>query len=230
MSWNDFQGKTPPPFGHAMLEYFAFDPGYTNLNHGSYGSLPRPISAYCDSLDVEAESNPDKWIRQTYLPLLTNVRTRLAALLGAKPEECVMVSNASHGISTVLRNLLWKGGDILVTYSTTYGSVLSTAQYLSDTLPHPTVSQIKITFPTSRSAVLDQFRAHLVAILFFNLASNSYVCSLPSHMKATKTLSSNSSPTINFVPFLVVQLCKYTEINATVKISQSLASFSSQKC
>ncbi|KAF7307472.1 PLP-dependent transferase [Mycena indigotica] len=164
MSWNDFQGKKPPSFGHAMLEYFAFDPGYTNLNHGSYGSLPRPVSAYCDSLNAEAESNPDKWIRQTYLPLLTDVRTRLATLLGAKPEECVMVPNASHGMSTVLRNLLWKAGDILVTYSTTYGSVLSTAQYISDTLPHPTLSQIKITFPTTRSVVLKQFRAHLAAI------------------------------------------------------------------
>jgi hypothetical protein len=24
----------PPPFGHALLRYFSFAPGYVNLNHG----------------------------------------------------------------------------------------------------------------------------------------------------------------------------------------------------
>ena len=27
--------KQPPPFGHQLLEYFHFDPGYINLNIGS---------------------------------------------------------------------------------------------------------------------------------------------------------------------------------------------------
>ncbi|KAJ7070500.1 pyridoxal phosphate-dependent transferase [Mycena amicta] len=163
-AWKSFESKTPPPFGHAMLEYFSFDPNYTNLNNGSYGSLPRPVSAYCTALDTLAESNPDTWIRARYLPLLTDVRARLASLLGAKADECVMVPNASHGISTVLRNLVWKAGDVIVTFSTTYGSVSKTAQYLEDTPPHPTVSNIMLTFPTTRSAVLEQFRAHLKAI------------------------------------------------------------------
>jgi hypothetical protein len=30
--------KQPPPFGHQLLEYFSFDPGYVNLNHGSLSS------------------------------------------------------------------------------------------------------------------------------------------------------------------------------------------------
>ena len=30
----DYMDETPPPFGHAMLEFFSFDPGYVNLNHG----------------------------------------------------------------------------------------------------------------------------------------------------------------------------------------------------
>lgn len=25
----------PPPFGHQLLDYFSFDPGYINLNNGS---------------------------------------------------------------------------------------------------------------------------------------------------------------------------------------------------
>ena len=29
-----YTDKRPPPFGHQLLEYFSFDPGYVNLNHG----------------------------------------------------------------------------------------------------------------------------------------------------------------------------------------------------
>lgn len=36
-----YTGKQPPPFGHQLLEYFSFDPGYINLNNGSYCSLFR---------------------------------------------------------------------------------------------------------------------------------------------------------------------------------------------
>ncbi|KAF8204459.1 pyridoxal phosphate-dependent transferase [Mycena galopus ATCC 62051] len=143
-SWRD---KTQPQFGHAMLEYFPFDPGYVNLNHGSYGSLPLPVMEACKVMDSEAESNPDRWIRFTYSPRLTDVRQRIAALIGAKAEECVLVPNASHGISTVLRNIEWQKDDIIVAFNTTYGSVLSTVQYISDTSPNP--------------SVVNQFRDHL---------------------------------------------------------------------
>ena len=30
----DYVGLTPPPFGHAMRQFWAFDPKYINLNHG----------------------------------------------------------------------------------------------------------------------------------------------------------------------------------------------------
>ena len=30
----EYRSKTPPEFGHAMLEYFSFDPKYINLNNG----------------------------------------------------------------------------------------------------------------------------------------------------------------------------------------------------
>jgi len=157
-SWRD---KTPPQFGHAMLEYFPFDPGYVNLNHGSYGSLPLPVMEACKVMDAEAESNPDRWMRFTYTPRLTNVRQRIAALIGAKTDECVLVANASYGISTVLRNIEWQKDDIIVAFNITYNSVARTARYISDTPPHPVVSEITLGFPTTPVKVVAQFRDHL---------------------------------------------------------------------
>lgn len=30
-----YPDEEPPPFGHPLLEYFSFNPGYVNLNNGS---------------------------------------------------------------------------------------------------------------------------------------------------------------------------------------------------
>jgi len=30
-----YTDKQPPPFGHPLLEYFGFGPGYVNLNNGA---------------------------------------------------------------------------------------------------------------------------------------------------------------------------------------------------
>jgi selenocysteine lyase/cysteine desulfurase len=110
------------------------------------------------------------------------VRQRIAALIGAKTDECVLVPNASYAISTVLRNIEWQKDDVIVAcepntfpfqnlpeihalsvsvVKTTYNSVERTAQYISDTPPHPAVSTVALTFPTSSAKVLAQFRDHL---------------------------------------------------------------------
>ncbi|KAJ7665092.1 PLP-dependent transferase [Mycena polygramma] len=158
LSWRE---KTPPEFGHAMLEYFAFDPAYTNMNHGAYGSAPRPVIEACRIMDSEAESNTDRWMRFTYLPRLTSVRQRIAAMIGIKPEECVMVPNATHGISTVLRNIEWQKDDIIVAFNTSYNAVASATRYISDTPPHPIVSELALIFPTTPAKIITQFREHL---------------------------------------------------------------------
>lgn len=146
---------------------------------GSYGSLPLPVIEACKLLDSEAESNPDRWIRFSYLPRLTSVRQRIAAMIGANAQECVLVPNTSHGISTVLRNIEWEKNDIIVAcktdfafmisltkkslraVNTTYISVVRTARYISDTPPHPLVAELTFEFPTTPSKVIAQFRDHL---------------------------------------------------------------------
>ena len=99
-----------------------FDEGYVNLNHGqpfilsiplpteqteglillvstvagSYGSVPRPVMAYCRKLSDQCEGNADRFMRRTYLPLLTDVRKRLADLCKTDLSSVVLVPNATH--------------------------------------------------------------------------------------------------------------------------------------
>ena len=60
------------------------------------------------------ESNPDKFIRINCINYLNRVRERVAKLIGAETDECVIVNNTSHGLATVLHNFTFNEGDILV--------------------------------------------------------------------------------------------------------------------
>ena len=79
---------------------------------GSYGAAPRPVLEAINELSIEIESKPDLFHRLTYQKRLIDVRQALARLIGAsKTDEVVLVSNASMGVNTVLRNFDWEQGD-----------------------------------------------------------------------------------------------------------------------
>ncbi|CAE6475772.1 unnamed protein product [Rhizoctonia solani] len=130
-------------FGHNMLKHFMFDEGYINLNHGSYGSLPRVV------FDKSVE---------------LNVRSRLAKFLNCDVDECVITNNTTHGVHTILNNFHWKKGDVLLSFSTTYGAVLKICEFFADTPPNPEHITIPLTFPVSHKNILDEFRQKLKEI------------------------------------------------------------------
>ena len=78
---------------------------------GSYGTTPKPVLEACNELTLEIESNPDLFHRMTYQKRLIGAREKLASLIGAKTDEIVLVSNASMGINTILRNFEWEKDD-----------------------------------------------------------------------------------------------------------------------
>ncbi|KAI0250289.1 PLP-dependent transferase [Lactifluus subvellereus] len=156
--------KPPPEFGHQLRQYFGFEADYVNLNNGSYGSVPVPVSAATEATFSSIEGNIDRFV-QLHLPEhLDPARHRMARFVGAGPEEIVFVPNASHGLNTVLRNFVWNKEDIIVIATTTYNSIERTAQYISDLPPHPSVSIFQLNFPTTRASVLQDFRVHVDAL------------------------------------------------------------------
>ena len=82
---------------------------------GSYGATPRPVLEAINELTLEIESNPDIFHQLSYQKRLIDVRERLARLIGAKTDEVVLVSNASIGINTILRNFDWEQDDQIFT-------------------------------------------------------------------------------------------------------------------
>ncbi|KAF9524391.1 pyridoxal phosphate-dependent transferase [Crepidotus variabilis] len=152
--WKKVYSQPPPSFGHDMKQFYTMDPEYINLNNGSYGATPKPVLDAVREMGKEIEANPDLFHRLTYLPKLVDVRQRLADFLKVKLDEVVLVTNASTGLNTVIRNFQWETGDLIFTFTTTYPSILNTAQVMADTPPHPTHIVTPLIFPTTKDAIV----------------------------------------------------------------------------
>ncbi|KAH9945382.1 PLP-dependent transferase [Epithele typhae] len=153
----------PPPFGHELKQYFPLEDDYVNLNHGSYGSVPLPVTYAAIELGSVIEANPDRFMRFDAKPLLDKSREAVAKFIGAETDEVVFVSNATHGINSVLRNFEWHAGDVLLGASTTFSAVTQTMQFLADGPVHarPALHIVELNFPRTHAEVLDAFRAKL---------------------------------------------------------------------
>jgi hypothetical protein len=52
-----------PQFGHGLLPLFSMDPKYVNMNHGSYGAVPKTVTAALQAAQASVEFCPDAFFR-----------------------------------------------------------------------------------------------------------------------------------------------------------------------
>lgn len=92
------------------------DPQQVFLNHGSFGSCPRPVLAVQNRLRQEMEARPVEFLGRELEQRLDHARQELADFIQCRPENLVFVPNATYGVNSVLRSLdLQPGDEILVT-------------------------------------------------------------------------------------------------------------------
>lgn len=108
------------------------------------------------SYQEKAEAAPDKFIRYDYPRLLGDSRAALAKLLHAPEETIVLTPNATTGINTVLRSLVYEKDDVIVYFSTIYGSCEKTLEYLTETTPVEAV-QVEYTYPVEDAWLVNEF-------------------------------------------------------------------------
>jgi selenocysteine lyase/cysteine desulfurase len=76
--------------------------------------VSNPVLAATEATFRSIEGNIDRFIKLRLSEYLDPARHRMAKFLGAGPKEIVFVPSCSHGLNTILRNLLWNGGDIII--------------------------------------------------------------------------------------------------------------------
>lgn len=144
-------------FGRAVKdEHFTFAKNYTPLNHGSFGTFPKAVRDHQRRLQDLTEARPDTFLRYTYPNLLEKSRSAIAPLLGVSMDDVVFVPNATTGVNTVLRNLVYLKGDVILHFSTVYGECEKTVDSLCETAHAERVS-IPIEYPTEDKDIVHKF-------------------------------------------------------------------------
>ncbi|KAF7543726.1 hypothetical protein G7Z17_g10509 [Cylindrodendrum hubeiense] len=147
-------------FGSAMRKDFLFDPEWRNLNHGSFGTYPTAVRTKFREYQDASETRPDVFIRYEYPKLLDQSRDAVAKIINAPDNTCVFVPNATVGVNTVFRNLVWNpdGNDVIVSFSTVYEACAKVADYLVDYYGTISTREVELTYPIDDAEILKRFR------------------------------------------------------------------------
>ena len=149
------------------------DPKVTFLNHGSFGSCPRPVLEFQQSLRERMERQPVQFFVRDLEKLWDDARAALVRFVGADADDLVFVPNATSGVNTVLRSLTFQKGDELVATNHEYNACRNALEVLTSgarvktaTIPFPLQSEDEIV-----AAVLAKVTARTRLVLFDHVSS-----------------------------------------------------------
>jgi isopenicillin-N epimerase len=136
-------------------DLFSLDPEVAHLNHGSFGSVPRPVRAVHRALLDEVDHNPMRFARE--MPeRVAAARDRLARYLGADPAGAAFVANATTGVAVVLHTLaatLQPGDEILVNDHTYPGVRVALERFSRRT--GAVVRMVHVPLDASQASIVD---------------------------------------------------------------------------
>lgn len=150
------------PLGPSLLPYFQLEPGYTNVNHGSYGAPPRVVGQALRHYQDRMDQCPDGWFRYASETQTNRVIDELRRFVnvsdgpaeGRGVGDLVLVRNATFAVNSIFRSWPWKRGDKLLYLSEAYDMTKYAAQNLHDTLGVEIV-EVSIKFPISDQGIVD---------------------------------------------------------------------------
>jgi isopenicillin-N epimerase len=106
----------------SALSDWPLDPEVIYLNHGAFGSCPRPVQQIADALRGRFERAPMQFVMREAESLIDSARAAAAALMGADGEDLVFVQNATSAVCTVLASLPMRPGDELLVTDHAYNA------------------------------------------------------------------------------------------------------------
>ena len=120
------------PKASALSVNWGLDPSVVFLNHGSFGATPLAVLAHQATFRELMESEPVAfWVCKAE-PLLDAARAEMAAFVGCEADDFAFVTNATTGVNTVLRSLVWQSGDEVVTSAHEYNACNNVLRYLEE--------------------------------------------------------------------------------------------------
>ncbi|MGH7263575.1 MAG: aminotransferase class V-fold PLP-dependent enzyme [Candidatus Rokuibacteriota bacterium] len=157
--------------GSAWAPLWSLDPAVTFLNHGAFGACPRAVLEAQGRIRARLEAEPVRFLTRELEGLLDAARTALGGFIGARPDDLAFVPNATSGVNTVLRSLVFEPGDEILTTDHGYNACRNAcelaagrggARVVTAAVPFPLEGPDRIVeavvarvIPRTRLAVLD---------------------------------------------------------------------------
>ena len=107
------------------------DPAITFLNHGSFGSCPRPVLDAQRRWRDRLEAQPVQFLARDLPALLAAARETLGAFVGAAPDDLAFVTNATAAVNSVVRSLRFEPGDELLTDDHEYNATINVLRHVA---------------------------------------------------------------------------------------------------
>ncbi|XP_069108392.1 uncharacterized protein [Argopecten irradians] len=121
-----------PEFGSKLRQKdFVLEDGYTFLNHGYVGAVPKAVVETQQRFQDEARRQPTNSFMRKKQSNWIKSRDSVAEFLYADPDDVVLVPNVTSGINAILMSIPFKAGDtILVTNQVFLSTLNACAQLL----------------------------------------------------------------------------------------------------
>jgi len=175
----------------SQQQLFALQPGFTNLNHGSFGTVPLEILALQASFSRIAEGKPDAWFRTDYFEHVDGARKSVATLVNADVGDVVLLENASSAINGILRSAVnWQRGDKVLLLSTAYRMCVEVLDWLVNTAGIELVV-VEVKFPYSQTELLQSVEGALASLHDAQprVALFSHISSMPTLIEPVEELA-----------------------------------------
>lgn len=137
-----------------FADYFLLQKGLTFLNHGSFGSCPKPVFRNYQDWQLRLENQPVAFLDQErdLIANLSKPREALAKEFNTSAQNLVRVTNATTGLNAIARSIALAEGDEILTTDHEYAAVENTWEFLVRKVGAKIV-RAKVTLPLASEDV-----------------------------------------------------------------------------
>ena len=129
-----------------LAKHWLLDEQCVFLNHGSFGATPVAIRKEQQKWQDLLEDEPVRFYEDLAMGFMETARGALSKMLECDPEDLALVENATTGVNTVLRSLVFEQGDEILVPDHAYQACRNAIDFVAERWGAKVVT-VNIPFP-----------------------------------------------------------------------------------